>query len=260
MSGAEDLDNMNPDDLLAMDVALGVLGREDRRAAEVRQRSDPAFRALVEAWTLRLSPLDEFTAPVAPPSSVWQGISDEIAVATARSTSVATARSAAVATARSAAVATARARPGLWHSLGLWRGLAFAGTAAAAIALTQIGQVPTSSGPPPHLLVAALAGADGKPLLSAAYDPLRGAVVLTPATHIDNGGKSPELWVIEGDKPPRSLGVIDISGPNAHAIASQRLVGLKPGATLAISIEPFGGSTTGLPTGPVVASGKLSPV
>ena len=252
MSGAEDLDNMNPDDLLAMDVALGVLGREDRRAAEVRQRSDPAFRALVEAWTLRLSPLDEFTAPVAPPSSVWQGISDEIAVATARATTVATARA--------TTVATARARPGLWHSLGLWRGLAFAGTAAAAIALTQIGKAPTSPGPPPHLLVAALAGADGKPLLSAAYDPLRGAVVLTPATHIDNGGKSPELWVIEGDKPPRSLGIIDISGPNAHSIASQRLVGLKPGATLAISIEPFGGSTTGLPTGPVVASGKLSSV
>jgi len=256
MSGAEDLDDMNPDDLLAMDVALGVLGREDRRAAEVRQRSDPAFRALVEAWTLRLSPLDEFTAPVAPPSSVWQGISDEIAVATARSTTVATARSTTVATAR----ATTVARPGLWHSLGLWRGLAFAGTAAAAIALTQIGQAPTSPGPPPHLLVAALAGTDGKPLLSAAYDPLRGAVVLTPATHIDDGGKSPELWVIEDDKPPRSLGVIDISGPNAHAVASQRLVGLKPGATLAISIEPFGGSTTGLPTGPVVASGKLSSI
>jgi anti-sigma-K factor RskA len=110
------------------------------------------------------------------------------------------------------------------------------------------------------MLVAALADADGKPLLSAAYDPLRGAVMLTPATQRDDEGKSPELWVIEGDKPPRSLGVIDIHGPSAHAIAAQRLAGLRAGATLAITMEPMGGSTTGLPTGPVVASGKLSEI
>jgi len=34
--------------------------------------------------------------------------------------------------------------------------------------------------------------------------------------------------------------------------------GLKAGIMLAVSIEPLGGSPTGLPTGPVVASGKLS--
>ncbi|RYD25667.1 MAG: anti-sigma factor, partial [Lysobacteraceae bacterium] len=31
-------------------------------------------------------------------------------------------------------------------------------------------------------------------------------------------------------------------------------------ATLAVSIEPVGGSKTGAPTGPVVAKGALSPV
>jgi anti-sigma-K factor RskA len=32
---------------------------------------------------------------------------------------------------------------------------------------------------------------------------------------------------------------------------------LREGATLAVSVEPVGGSPTGLPTGPVIASGKL---
>jgi anti-sigma-K factor RskA len=32
---------------------------------------------------------------------------------------------------------------------------------------------------------------------------------------------------------------------------------LKSGAMLAISVEPAGGSRTGLPTGPVIASGAL---
>lgn len=228
------------DDALAMDFALGALDRAQRRAAERRMRSDPAFRTLVEGWQRDLSPLDAETPSVAPPPAVWEAIAAEIAPA-------------------KVAVPTPP-RPSLWDSLALWRGLAFAGTAAAAIAVSQIGPPPAVPGAPPPLLVAALADADGTPLLSAAYDPVRGAVVLTPATQRDDAGKSPELWVIEGDKPPRSLGVIDIRGPNKHAISSKQLVGLAAGSVLAISIEPLGGSPTGQPTGPVVATGKLTAI
>jgi anti-sigma-K factor RskA len=237
-------EDIGPDDLLAMDMALGALGRAERRAAELRQRSDPAFRALVEAWTARLAPLDAETAPVPPPASVWQGIEDEIAPAP-----------------RPVAVAASRAS--LWNSLAVWRSLAFAGTAAAAIAIAQIGPAPLdppAPSAPPQMLVAALAAADGTPLLSAAYDPMRGAVVLTPATQRDDQGRSAELWVIEGKNQPRSLGVIDIKDPNAHVIGDGQLQGLQSGATLAISIEPYGGSPTGLPTGPVVATGTLRAV
>ena len=241
MTGELPMDGIGADETLAMDFALGTLGREERRAAEARLRSDPAFRTLVEAWQNDLSPLDDETALVTPPPGVWAGIVAEIAPAKP--------------------VVAPPARASLWNSLALWRSLALAGTAAAAIAVTQIGPRPDAPGAPPQLLVAALADADGKPLLSAAYDPLRGTVVLTPATQrTDAEGKSPELWVIEGDKPPRSLGVIDIHGPNAHAISSKQLTGLAPGSVLAISIEPLGGSPTGLPTGPVVATGKLTAI
>lgn len=250
MTDPLDPPGISADELLAMDIALGALSRDERRAADLRQRSDPAFRALVEEWAVRLSPLDEETAQVLPPASVWQGITDELTPPAP--------------VARSAAPASPAAN--WWNNLAIWRGLAFAGTAAAAFALTQVGPAPvapptpSAPGVPPQMLVAALAGADGKPLLSAAYDPLRGAVVLTPATQREDKGKSAELWVIEGDNPPRSLGVIDIKDTNAHAISSQQLKGLQSGATLAISIEPYGGSPTGLPTGPVVATGTLRAV
>lgn len=240
MTGQQDMDGLTPDELLAMDFALGALPRAEYRAADIRLRSDPAFRALVEDWQAQLAPLDDETAAVTPPTAVWTQIAAEIAP--------------------TRPVVAASPKPSLWNSLALWRGAALAGTAAAAVAVTQIGSPPPVPGMPPQVLVAALAGADGKPLLSAAYDPLRGAVVLTPATQRDDVGKSPELWVIEGDKPPRSLGVIDIHGPNAHAISSKRLAGLAAGSALAISIEPLGGSPTGQPTGPIVATGKLSPV
>lgn len=237
MSAEDPMDLPGGDDALAMDFAIGALGRESRRDVERRMRSDPAFRALVEGWQADLAPLDEATAPVAPPPALWDAIAAEIAPVTAP--------------------VPVMKKSSLWDSLALWRGLALAGTAAAAIAVTQIGPAPTPPGAPPQLLVAALAAADGTPLLSAAYDPARGAVVLTPATQRDDAGKSPQLWVIEGDNPPRSLGVIDIEGPNAHVIAPEALKGLTPGSTLAISIEPLGGSPTGQPTGPVVATGKL---
>ena len=235
-------DNAGPDDALAMDYALGALGRDTRREVERRMRSDPTFRLVIEGWQRDLASLDVETAPVAPPASVWEAIATEITPVSMP------------------APAPAAPRVGFWDSLAVWRSLALAGTAAAAIAVSQIGPVPAASGTPPPLLVAALAGADGTPLLSAAYDPVRGAVVLTPATQRDVTGKSPELWVIEGDKPPKSLGIIDIKGPNAHAISSKQLAGLAPGSVLAISIEPLGGSPTGQPTGPVVATGKLTAI
>ena len=242
-------DGIAADEALAMDYALGALGRDDRRAVEARLRSDPALRARVEAWQTDLSPLDAQTAPLPPPPAIWESIAAEISPVRP--------------------VFAAPEQPGLWNSLTFWRSLAMAGTAAAAIAIAAI----TTAPPPPTtgggvqspllapLLVAALAAADGTPLLSAAYDPLRGVVVLTPATQRDDAaGKSMELWVIEGKKPPRSLGVIDIVGPNRHAISTRQLTGLAPGSVLAISIEPLGGSTTGAPTGPVVATGVLTAI
>lgn len=247
MTTPEDMDGMSADETLAMDFALGALDRADRRAADLRLRSDPAFRALVDDWTTRLAPLDDETAALAPPAEVWAAISAEISPSL---------RPAA------APVAASVAKQSIWQSLTLWRGMSFAGVAAALVAVAQVNPpaAPPVPGAPPQLLVAALAGADGKPLLSAAYDPLRGAVVLTPATQRQDEGKSAELWVIEGKNPPRSLGVIDIKDPNRHVITSDQLRGLESGATLAISIEPYGGSPTGQPTGPVVATGMLRAV
>jgi anti-sigma-K factor RskA len=69
-------------------------------------------------------------------------------------------------------------------------------------------------------------------------------------------GSAFELWAIApGAAHPQSLGVIPPDGV-------LRLDALPPsvrdGATLAISIEPPGGSPTRQPTGPVVFVGALS--
>jgi anti-sigma-K factor RskA len=240
------LTGLTEDEALAMDFALGALGRAERKAAELRLVGDPEFRTRVERWQQQLAPLDEDTAPVAPPASLWAAIAAET-----------------VSVAPRAVTAPAAAR-GWWHNLALWRGLGIGAPVAAAIAIATISAPPgapdlapaVADGP---MLRATLAGSDGKPLLAAAYDPASGQVRFAPVAQNDAGaGKVPELWVIEGSNPPRSLGVIDISAGTAHSIPKGRLAGLKEGSILAISIEPVGGSPTGAPTGPVIATGALA--
>ena len=72
------------------------------------------------------------------------------------------------------------------------------------------------------------------------------------------GGKSAQLWMIGGDGVPQPMGLLAATGPSRIALSAETRARLAAGITLAISIEPDGGSPTGKPTGPVVASGKLS--
>ena len=240
------LDGLTELEALAMDHALGGGSRAERKAAELRLLSDPEFRAAVERWQVMLAPLDDVTPGIAPPPSVWAGIAAEIEPQPRR------------------AAPQPAVSGGWWNSVGLWRGLAFAGPVLAAVAVTVLVQgtwypgasAAVAGGP---ALVATLADADGKPLIAAAFDPASGQVRFAPVAASDQSaiGKVPELWVIEGKNPPQSLGVIDIAVGRSQTIPRDRLAGLKPGVILAISIEPTGGSPTGAPTGPVIATGKL---
>ena len=66
-------------------------------------------------------------------------------------------------------------------------------------------------------------------------------------------GRALELWQIVGDAAPVSLGLLEGERvAPAEAFAE--------GQVIAVSLEPGGGSTTGAPTGPVVALGALKKV
>ena len=59
------------------------------------------------------------------------------------------------------------------------------------------------------------------------------------------------------DGVPRSLGVLSGTGSGELTIQQPVQQLIQDGATLAVSLEPAGGSPAGAPTGPVIASGKL---
>jgi anti-sigma-K factor RskA len=84
-------------------------------------------------------------------------------------------------------------------------------------------------------------------------------LMITPV-RMPEDRRVPELWIIPDDGKPRSLGVMPSGGPSSMPVPRGHMPHLRRGATFAISREPQGGSPTGAPTGPVVATGKITTI
>ena len=224
---------MAEDDLpevLAGEYVLGVLNADERAAFELRMVREPALAHLVEEWQARLLPLDEGLAPITPSPEVWRRIG------------------------RSTQPRQSKPRTAWWNRLGLWRGWALAATAAAFALLVLLG---IERAPTPQL-VAVLNDSSGHPLWVVSAGSDAGSLVARPLGSPDEQARVPELWLLPRDgRPPVSLGVLDQHGNNRRPLGPPAQALLEPGASLAVSLEPAGGSPTGQPTGPVVSSGAL---
>jgi anti-sigma-K factor RskA len=225
-------DHIDPpdDDTLAAEYVLGVLSAAERASVERRIARESGFASLVSSWERRLVPWTDEIAPVQPPHEIWNRIS--------------------------AALPAQRAdKPGLWQSLALWRWMTLTTGALAAACLAAL--VVFISQPTQAPLIAAIQ-AEGQSRFVATIDPGRKTVSVVPAAYTADPSRVPELWLIAPGDKPRSLGLLradtNVSLPipeNLRALATRQ-------ATLAVSLEPPGGSRTGAPTGPVIATGRLT--
>jgi anti-sigma-K factor RskA len=243
MSPVDDNDpERGSDDLIAAEYVLGVLPAHERQAASLRIETDREFARLVDAWEVRLAPLGSAYPEVAAPEGAKAMIDRRLFSSPAASTADA-----------------ARVGAGLWSSLAFWRGLAAAAVAALAITVA-VPYVNPPAGQPDVRLVASLAADSSDVKYLAVYDAAHNEVGLSHVAGERETGKDFQLWMIEGKNAPVSMGVIP-SGQTVHielTPAVQRK--LAQGAVLAISLEPAGGSPTGQPTGPVVATGDLKSI
>jgi anti-sigma-K factor RskA len=71
-------------------------------------------------------------------------------------------------------------------------------------------------------------------------------------------GRSLQMWLIPPGGKPVSLGVIPPGGDGEIKLASAQKALMGESSTLAVSLEPEGGSPTGQPTGPVLYQGTLT--
>lgn len=230
-------------DLIAGEYVLGTLETYERQAVALGILTDPAIARAVSDWQARLSPA-LLTAPsVEPSADLWRRIER--------------------ATIGSAVVANDN-RP-FDKRERRWQ---LATVAAAVVALLASGLAlrgPMLTSPPPIAasptplqpgvqLIAALSESGGSPALLVTFDQATGKMRVMPVNLTPQAGHSMELWAIMGKDAPKSLGLMPSSGP---ATMSAKILDGHDGATIAVSLEPVGGSPTGLPTGPVLYSGAM---
>lgn len=224
-------------DLLAAEFVLGSLDRATRLAAARRYEEDRDFADRVDRWAERLFPLTQAMPAETPGETVWAGIA-------ARVDGEAAAKAVA-----QAAAAPRRASP--FALLG-WGGTAL----AAALAFFLL--TPLSVEPPRQDLVASLEAAGSGLAWDVALDRTESRLTLQrrgawPAAP----DQSLELWLISAEGSVRSLGLLPSAAQAALALDAAALESLRPGATLAVSREPLGGSPGAGPSGPVILSAAL---
>jgi len=218
-------------DALAAQYVLGTLRGRARRRFERAVRADRTLRDAVQRWEERLLPFAEALPPVEPPARVWQAIQASL---------------------RGARVA----RTTFWSSLGWWRGLAVV-SLAAVVGLSIVLLKPAPERPE-GTLVAVLAGSDAKAALVASADRFGRYLTIKAISRIDvPADRTLQLWMLPGTGNPRSLGLIDATAAARVALSGPADEALRNIPALAVSLEPRGGSPTGLPTGPVLFSGPV---
>jgi anti-sigma-K factor RskA len=238
-------------DLAAAEYVLRLVDGEALLAARGRLTGDSAFAAAVEGWGRRLAPMFDGVEDVAPPAAVWgrieQAIGGEGTAANDNSDDVVQLRR--------------RER--------LWKGYAAGMTALAASLALFLGlrvaqpdaPMPQPQRPAPSaqapMLVASLSTEGGEATLAVTFSPDGRSLLVTPTRMSAVSGHSHELWLMTAAGTPVSLGVIAPDAPRRHSVPAQLVAEVKAQTTLAVSVEPTGGSTTGAPTGPVVATAPL---
>lgn len=235
---------LSPDEQLAAEYVVGVLTSEERAVAERRIAAEPTFAAEVVAWQERLMPLLAEIEPEPPPRVVWMRVAAQLGVSSA-------------------------GRPsGAWNSLAVWRGVAGIASLAAAVAVAAlvltpprvvVEQVPVTAATPAITSVALLKEEAGPTSFVVTLDKANDRLIVATVAGQAQSDRSFELWVLPEGQAPVSLGVLN--GRDALVLNTAQLLG-EDGTTasLAITLEPLGGSPTAGPTGPVVASGALTPV
>ncbi|RST30276.1 hypothetical protein HMF7854_05155 [Sphingomonas ginkgonis] len=242
-------------ELLAAEHAVGLLEGEELLEARRLEATDAVFGDQLSEWRNRLAPLLDEVADRLPPESLWARVVEAID--------------------RSQVPGAGAELIDLQRRIRRWKGATgLASAIAASLALVLVipmGRTPppaprpTPVGPAPisrSTMMASLPMTKGPGVVSVSIVPGTSALLVDAATIRAVAGRDHQLWLIPASTgaKPLSLGLVRAGRMDRMAMPSPMLDYLKSGATIALSREPVGGSTTGLPTGPVVASGRLQEI
>ncbi|MDN5864664.1 MAG: anti-sigma factor [Gammaproteobacteria bacterium] len=229
--GSDELRN-----LLAGKYVLGQLRGRARFRFERLLLARPDFVRAVAEWEERLAPLARAATPVMPPARAWRRIARGIRAGRASKPALFAWKPWAVTGFMTAGVAAVA----FFVMLGL-----YLSRPAPVAAPSEVAVIATEQGAPRWVITVR-----GERIHMQAV-----GVVKPPP------GKSYELWMLPGGgAEPVSLGLLPASGAAGESLSGDMLHALESAKGLAVSVEPAGGSPTGLPTGPVVYTTKIASI
>lgn len=241
----EPTDGLDDDEMRAAEHALGLGDDQERARGRALRISDPAFDARVAAWESRFAPLFDEARPAPPPPELWDRIAASV-------------------------IPVSRAAPlrrpaSPWNRAGPWRvatGLSLAAALTGLVVILWRPAGPTGASAPTAgagstIKVATLASPDGRALFKVSLDWARAQATVIPVSGVRDRDRFPELWIIPAGGQPRAIGMIAGSRAATVPVSGAAVADSGGQAVLAVSLEPAGGSPTGAPTGPVIATGPL---
>jgi len=214
---------------LAAEYVLGTLHGGARRRFEQLMMESYKIRSVVWQWEQSLSPIADNVPDIPLPDSIWNSIHQRINPEIEQKTTG-------------------------WKSLFLWQSLGVFSTAFTLfLALFISFQSPTDI--EQFNQIAVFNDEKHQPLWLVSSNTTSGQLSIkalnAQAVAVDH--KAFELWMLPASGQPKSLGLMPVSGKKQEMLLSPQLLGiLQSTSGLAISLEPLGGSPTGLPTGPVL--------
>ena len=218
------MNTQEQDAILAAEYVLGLLDTPTRRQLDKRLNDDEAFAKQVLRWQKAFSGMDALTPESAPSAEVWQRIARKVNHETHTPTPL---------------------RPAAWLGWSL----------AAALAAVLIFNMVTQPAPSPALQpIAILNGTQSDAQFVVSVDKSARTLQVSALNVALPQEKNLQLWLIKGREPPQAIGLITQPGHNEFRLAEDTLDNQ---TTLAVSLEPVGGSKLIGPSGPIVFVGKV---
>ena len=255
---------------LAAEYALGTLDADERAQADALLLLDPNFGAEVRRWERRLGELNVLVAPVEPPAPLW----DRIAASVAAASPGAPMRLPELPVPAPLAVQPSTEIVDLTQRMRRWRGLTVMTGALAAclvgLVLTReyrgdllppawrtkpqvVERVIEKQAAQAAQFVAVFQKDEQSPAFLMAVDIDKRTVTVRQVAAERLADKSYQLWIAtQPGAAPQSLGVLGTDYFTVKATLAAYEPSVINNATFGISLEPLGGSPTGLPTGPVI--------
>ncbi|MBN4080168.1 anti-sigma factor [Beggiatoa alba] len=224
---------------LAAEYVLGTLVGAARKRFEYYLQQDPALQAWVLKWGQVLHPMSGFVKPIRPPRRVWESIEQRLQFKKVPS--------------------------GFWNSLAVWRWLSILSATLAVVVGLYLGQfipVQKIETAPNYLAVIENSQSQGAWLISTDIHQKRLTVRNLKAQQLASN-QDFELWLLppspakQNFQAPVSVGLIHATKQTEIRLSSKVLALIHQTTGVAVSLEPRGGSPSGLPTGPVLYQGKL---